>query len=92
MSKSRTALAARNRRKSSLKTFSHKLFGGAAIACLIAGSGWTVYSKIINASAYPTLGAADYDEPVARPLPLMIVAGPRERQRPADPPLLVSKL
>jgi Protein of unknown function (DUF2778) len=62
-------LAARNRRKSSLKTFSHKLFGGAAIACLIAGSGWTVYSKIINASAYPTLGAADYDEPVARPLP-----------------------
>jgi hypothetical protein len=69
MSKSRTALAARNRRKSSLKTFSHTLFGGAAIACLIAGSGWTVYSKIINASAYPTLGTADYAEPVARPAP-----------------------
>jgi Protein of unknown function (DUF2778) len=59
-------LAARNRRKSSLKTFSHKLFGGVALACLGAGSGWTVYSKIINASAYPTLGTAGYDEPVFR--------------------------
>jgi len=59
-------LAARNRRKSSLKTFSHKLLGGAAIVCLVAGSGWTVYSKIINASAYPTLGTAGYDAPVAR--------------------------
>jgi Protein of unknown function (DUF2778) len=58
-------LAARNRRKSSLKAFSHKLFGGLSIACLVAGSGWTVYSKIIAASAYPTLGAAGYDEPVA---------------------------
>jgi hypothetical protein len=59
-------LAARNRRKSSLKTLSHKLFGGVALACLVAGSGWTVYSKIINASAYPTLGSAGYDEPVVR--------------------------
>jgi hypothetical protein len=58
-------LAARNRRKSSLKTFSHKLIGGAAIVCLVGGSGWTVYSKIINASAYPTLGTAGYDDPVA---------------------------
>jgi hypothetical protein len=62
-------LAARNRRKSSLKTFSHKLFGGVALACLVSGSGWTVYSKIINASAYPTLGTAGYDEPVLRPAP-----------------------
>jgi hypothetical protein len=69
MSKSRAALAARNRRKSSLKTLSHKLIGGAAIACLVAGSGWTVYSKIINASAYPTLGTAGYDDPVARVTP-----------------------
>jgi hypothetical protein len=40
-----------------------------ALACLVAGSGWTVYSKIINASAYPTLGTAGYDEPVLRPAP-----------------------
>jgi hypothetical protein len=69
MSKSKAALAARNRRKSSLKTLSHKLFGGVALTCLVAGSGWTVYSKIINASAYPTLGAAGYDEPVLRTPP-----------------------
>lgn len=37
--------------------------------CLVAGSGWTVYSKIINASAYPTLGTAGYDEPVVRVTP-----------------------
>jgi hypothetical protein len=61
-------LAARNRRKSSLKRFSHKLFGGAAVACLVAGCGWTVYTKIIAASAYPTLGAVAFDEPV-RPVP-----------------------
>jgi Protein of unknown function (DUF2778) len=69
MSKSRAALAARNRRKSSLKTFAHKLIGGTAIVCLVAASGWTVYSKIINASAYPTLGTAGYDDPVARMAP-----------------------
>jgi len=62
-------LAARNRRKSSLKTLSHKLIGGVAIVGLVAGSGWTVYSKIINASAYPTLGTTGYDEPVARVAP-----------------------
>jgi Tlde1 domain len=77
MSKNRTALAARNRRKSSLKAFSHKLFGGLSIACLLAGSGWTVYSKIIAASAYPTLGAS-YDEPVARPKPQLAMRNASE--------------
>ena len=38
------------------------------IACLVIGCGWTVYSNIIAASVYPTLGTAGYDEPVtARP-------------------------
>jgi type VI secretion system (T6SS) effector TldE1-like protein len=31
------------------------------------GCGWTVYSNIISASVYPTLGEAGYDEPVVRP-------------------------
>ncbi|MGJ5177111.1 tlde1 domain-containing protein [Bradyrhizobium oligotrophicum] len=69
MSNSRTALAARNRRKSSLTAFSHKLIGGAAIACLIGGCAVTVYTKIIAADAYPTLGSIDQDEPVVRPAP-----------------------
>jgi hypothetical protein len=33
------------------------------------GAGWTVYTKIIAASAYPTLGSAGYDEPVVRSAP-----------------------
>jgi hypothetical protein len=32
--------------------------------CLVVGAGWTVYSNIIAASVYPTLGTAGYDEPV----------------------------
>jgi hypothetical protein len=45
---------------------SHTLFGGAAVACLVIGCGWTVYSNIINASAYPTIGNADHVEAVIR--------------------------
>ena len=43
--------------------------GGAAIACLVLGCGWTVYTKIISASVYPTLGSAGYDEPVVNSAP-----------------------
>src|SRR4051794_11012429 len=67
MSNSRAALIARNRRKSSLVAFTHKLIGGAAIACLIGGCAVTVYTKIIAADAYPTLGSIEQDEPVVRP-------------------------
>ncbi|NPU68782.1 DUF2778 domain-containing protein [Bradyrhizobium sp. 83012] len=49
--------------------FSHKLIGGAAIACLIGGCAVTVYTKIIAADAYPTLGSIEQDEPVVRPAP-----------------------
>jgi len=43
--------------------------GGAAIACLVLGCSWTVYTKIISASVYPTIGSAGYDEPVAMSAP-----------------------
>ncbi len=66
MSKSSVAFAGRHRRNSSRKIISHTLFGGAAIACLVIGCGWTVYSNIINASAYPTIGNADHVEAVVR--------------------------
>ena len=65
MSKSSVALVAgRVRGKSSGKAVSTSLFGGAAIACLVLGAGWTVYNNIIGASVYPTLGTAGYDAPV----------------------------
>ena len=67
MSKSSVALVAgRVRRKSSRKAVANRLVGGAAIACIVIGCGYTVYSNIIAASVYPTLGTAGYDEPVVR--------------------------
>jgi type VI secretion system (T6SS) effector TldE1-like protein len=54
------------RRKSSGKA-SSRVLGGAAIACMVIGCGWTIYSNVIAASVYPTLGNAGYDEPVVRP-------------------------
>jgi Protein of unknown function (DUF2778) len=69
MSTSKVALAAGYRRPSSKKVFSPGLFGGAAIACLVLGSAYTVYNNIIAASVYPTLGETGYDEPVIRARP-----------------------
>ena len=66
MSKSTGALAARKRKSSSRKAVSHNLAGGAAVACLVLGCSWTVYSNILSASVYPTLGSARYDEPVVK--------------------------
>jgi hypothetical protein len=45
------------------------LVGGAAIACVVIGCGWTIYRNIIAASLYPTLGTAGYDEPLVVPAP-----------------------
>lgn len=39
------------------------------MACLIGGCALTVYTKIIAADAYPTLGSIEQDEPVVRPAP-----------------------
>jgi hypothetical protein len=71
MSKSTGALAARKRKSSSRKAISHNLLGGAALACLVVGCGWTVYSNILSASVYPTLGSAGYDEPVVKRPPVV---------------------
>jgi Protein of unknown function (DUF2778) len=65
MSKSSVALVSgRVRSKSSKRSASTNLFGGAAIACLVLGAGWTIYNNIIAASVYPTLGTSGYDDPV----------------------------
>ena len=68
MSKS-TGRTARKRKSSSRKAISKQLFGGAAVACLVAGCAWTVHSNILSASVYPTLGSAGYDEPVVKSAP-----------------------
>jgi len=63
---SRAKSAARIRRTSSRKASSRNLFGGFAVACLVLGSSYAVYSNILAASVYPTLGEAGFDEPVIK--------------------------
>jgi Protein of unknown function (DUF2778) len=75
MSKSTGALAARKRKSSSRKAISHNLLGGAALACLVLASGWTVYSNILSASVYPMLGSAGFDEPVVKRPPVVAARG-----------------
>ena len=65
MSKSSVALVSGRVRKSSKRSASTNLFGGAAIVCVVLGAGWTIYNNIIAASVYPTLGTAGYDDPVS---------------------------
>jgi len=69
MSKSTVGLTARKRKSSYRKASSYNLFGGPALACLVLGCGWAVYSNILSASVYPTLGSAGYDEPVVKRSP-----------------------
>src|SRR4051794_35486776 len=64
---SRAKSAARTRRTSSRKASPRNLFGGLAVACLVLGSSYAVYSNILAASVYPTLGEAGFDEPVIKP-------------------------
>src|SRR5205085_11515841 len=71
MSKSTGSLTARKPKNSSRKAIPRRLFGGIALACLVLGCGWTVYSNILSASVYPTLGDAGYDEPVNRRPPMV---------------------
>lgn len=52
----------RSPKRSSRKAISPNLFGAAAIGALVLGCGWTVYTNIIAASVYPTLGSTRYDE------------------------------
>jgi Protein of unknown function (DUF2778) len=59
-------LAAHNRRNSSRKVIPHHFFGGAAVASLVLGCGWTVYANIFAASVYPQLSSANFDAPVIR--------------------------
>jgi outer membrane biosynthesis protein TonB len=71
MRTSKIATAGVYRGQSSPAT-SHRLFGGVAAACLAVGCGWTVYTNILAANVYPTLGTSGYDEPIVR-LPRKLV-------------------
>ena len=47
----------------------HNFLGSAAIACLVVGCAWTVYSNILGAGIYPSVGGGDFDVAVVRHAP-----------------------
>ena len=58
--------AVRNRRKPSRKTISQNLLGSVAVATLVLGCAWTVYTNVFGASVYPTVSGAAYEAPVVK--------------------------
>ncbi|MBR1148634.1 DUF2778 domain-containing protein [Bradyrhizobium sp. AUGA SZCCT0431] len=59
-------LAAHNRKKSSRKVIPQHLLGGVAIAAVVLGCAWTVYSNIFAAGIYPSVNSAAFDPPVVK--------------------------
>ena len=53
-------------RRNSRKASSPNLKGHAAIACLVLGCGYIVYSNVFGASIYPSVNNAAYEAPVVR--------------------------
>ncbi len=53
-------------RRNSRKASSPNLKGHAAIACLVLGCGYTVYSNVFGASIYPSVNSAAYEAPVVK--------------------------
>jgi hypothetical protein len=53
-------------RRNSRKVSSRNFKGHAAIACLVLGCGYTVYSNVFGASIYPSVDTAAYEAPVVR--------------------------
>src|SRR5262245_13652177 len=70
-SSSAFGLPARKRRNSRQANFTG-FAGTAAIAALVIGAGWTVYSNILGASVYPSVHAS-VEAPVAKPTMSSIV-------------------
>jgi hypothetical protein len=58
--------AVRNRRKPSRKTIPQNLLGSVAVATLVLGCAWTVYTNVFGASVYPTVSGAAYEAPVVK--------------------------
>jgi len=53
-------------KRGSRKSVPQNFLGGAAVACLVLGSAWTVYANVFRADVYPQLGSANFDVPVVK--------------------------
>jgi len=58
--------AVRNRRKPSRKIIPQYFLGTVAVAGLVFGCAWTVYTNVIGASVYPAVNSAAYEAPVVK--------------------------
>src|SRR5258708_17294 len=68
-------LAAHNRKRSSRKVFSQQFLASAAIAGLVLGCAWTVYTNVFGASIYPSVNNAALEAPVIK-RPVTVAARP----------------
>ena len=59
-------LAATSRKKSSRKVISRHLLGSAAVAGLVLGCAWTVYTNVLGASIYPSVNGAALEAPAVK--------------------------
>jgi type VI secretion system (T6SS) effector TldE1-like protein len=64
-------------KRSSRKFIPQNFLGGAAIACLVLGSAWTVYTNVFRADVYPTLDSANFDAPVIKRAPAVAAREPQ---------------
>ena len=67
--------AASGRRKSSRRVFSQHFLGSVAVAGLVLGCAWTVYTNVFGASIYPSVNNAAFDAPVIK-RPVAVAARP----------------
>jgi len=58
--------AVHNRRKPSRKGIPQYFLGGVAVAGLVLGCAWTVYTNVIGASVYPSVNSAAFEAPVVK--------------------------
>ena len=58
--------AASGRRKSSRKFIPQHLLGGVAVASLVLGCAWTVYSNVLSGGIYPSMNTASVDAHVVK--------------------------
>ncbi len=71
--------AVHNRRKPSRRGITQRILGGVAVAGLVLGCAWTVYTNVFGASVYPSVNSAAFEAPVIKH-PTVAAAGP---ERPA---------
>ena len=68
-------LAAHNRKRSSRKILPQHFLASAAVAAVVLGCVWTVYTNVFGASIYPSVNNAAFEAPVIK-RPVSVAARP----------------